>query len=113
VFKPNPNRQLDKSTPMSLCTRNSYLTNRFPRFSQPSTSYNPPAIQNFISEELYNTEIQQVNNMEEQFTGAVSDQYAHFYDEETGQYSVDETSNDTEFNQNTCKIDNKLQIQIF
>lgn len=108
VFKPNPNRQLDKPTPMSLCTRNSYSTNRFPRFPQPSTSYNPPANQNFISEELYNTEIQQVNNMKEQFTEAVSDQYAYFYDEETGQYSVDEISNDIEFNQNTCEIDNEI-----
>lgn len=101
VFKPNPNQQLEKPTPMSVCTRNSYSTNRF---AQPSTSYNPPANRNFTSEELFNTETQQVSDHNDQFDDASPDQYTYFYDNELGQCLINESTNETKYDQDTYQI---------
>lgn len=56
VFKPNPNRTFPKPTPMSISTRQTY--------AQPTTSQYRPQ-RNFVSEELYNAEVDESNQYDD------------------------------------------------
>lgn len=61
VFKPNPNRVFPAPTPMSTSTRQTYSRYQQPTYARPSTSTQ----RNFISEELFNTE---TNTVDENFS---------------------------------------------
>lgn len=78
VFRPNQNKPLPKPTPMSVSTRQ--FSNNF-RQNPQNTFNNNYQQRNFVSEELYNTETDQIPN--DQIDNQYTQYYPTQYDETT------------------------------
>ncbi|XP_030763153.1 probable serine/threonine-protein kinase DDB_G0276461 [Sitophilus oryzae] len=93
VFKPNPNQPFPKPTPMSISTRQT--SNIKPNFNN---NYPPP--QKFVSEELCNTQMENVNQIdyeENNFQNLENNDENNYY--EYGQTDMSENENYSEHQQ--------------